>query len=351
MHIGFVVNPIAGIGGTVGLKGSDGVVEAARTRGGTPRAPPRAVRFIDAAAPLLDAVQITTVGGAMGAEYLPVGAEATVCATPPSPTDASDTTAAVRRFADLGVDLIVFVGGDGTAVDVASGIRGTEVPLLGVPAGVKIYSGVFASTPEAAAQIIDAGFDTVEAEVLDRPQGSGRAPAPIELQATARTPVARAVQGAKRSVGGSVDGLIEAVVAEITTTQRPVILGPGGTLGQVKAALGIDGTPLGVDVVEGDQLTLADADASALETLVERVRPRLFISPIGGQGFIFGRGNLQLTPQVIAAAELSVIASPQKLETIRVLRVDTDDPTLDASLRGWMRVRTGRVTHELLAVH
>lgn len=351
MQIGFVVNPIAGIGGTVGLKGSDGLIDQARALGGTPRAPERAERFVDAVAPSLDSLSIATVGGSMGAAYLPSGADVTVCTRAPTPSDAADTVDAVRQFTADGVDLVVFVGGDGTAVDVARAVGTAGVPLLGVPAGVKIYSGVFASTPEAAAEIVDAGFETVDAEVLDRASTSGGAPAPIELQATAQTPVARDIQGAKRSVGGSVDGLIEAIAEEVSAAEVPVILGPGGTLGQVKEALGIDGTPLGVDVVTDDTLAFADADAATLEALVERVRPQLIISPIGGQGFIFGRGNLQLTPPVIRGADLSVIASPQKLETIRVLRVDTDDPALDESLRGWMRVRTGRVTHELLAVH
>lgn len=350
MHIGFVVNPIAGIGGAVGLKGSDGVVEEAHKMGGTPRAPTRADRFVQAAAPSLVAARVSTVSGEMGASHLPAAVSATVRTTPSSPSDASDTVAAVRAFIDVGVELIVFVGGDGTAVDVAHAAAGAGVPLLGVPAGVKVYSGVFAATPEAAADVLEAGFDTIEAEILDRPQDRNHAAAPIELQATAETPVARDIQGPKQSIGGSIDGLIEAMAAELGRVEVPLILGPGGTMEQLKAAMGVDGTPLGVDVLEGEQLMIADANARALEALVRTVTPRLVVSPIGGQGFIFGRGNLQLTPPVIRGADLTVIASPQKLATIRALRVDTDDPDLDASLRGWMRVRTGRVSRELLAV-
>jgi len=351
MHLGFLVNPVAGIGGAVGLKGSDGVLEEAREMGGIPRAPNRAERFGHAAEHSLTAARVSTVGGEMGASHLPRSVSAAVRYTPSSPTDASDTVAAVRAFVDSGVDLIVFVGGDGTAVDVAHATAGAEIPLLGIPAGVKIYSGVFAATPEAAADVLDTGFDTVEAEILDRPMDRGSSVGPVELQATAETPTARAVQGSKQSIGGSVEGLIEAMAAELGRMDVPLILGPGGTMAQIKTALGVEGTPLGVDVIEADQLVIADADATALESLVATATPRLVVSPIGGQGFIFGRGNLQLTPPVIRGAELTVIASPEKLATIRVLRVDTDDPALDASLRGWMQVRTGRVSHELLAVH
>jgi Uncharacterized conserved protein len=351
MHIGFIVNPIAGIGGTVGLQGSDGVVDAARELGGVPRAPARADRFIHACASTLDQSQISTVAGPMGSTYLPGGIDASVVMQPASPSDARDTAAAVERFVDAEVDLVVFVGGDGTAVDIARALEGTDLPLLGVPAGVKIYSGVFAATPEAAAEVIDSGFETVEAEILDRPQHRAPSPAPIELQATVQTPVARTVQGSKQSVAGSVGGLIDALATEVEASSVPTILGPGGTLGRLKAALAIDGTPLGVDVVRGADIVAADADAATLEGLVSETTPRLIISPIGGQGFIFGRGNLQVTPPVIRASDLTIVASPQKLQTIRFLRVDTDDPELDESLRGWMRVRTGRVTHELLAVH
>lgn len=351
MHFGFIVNPIAGIGGTVGLQGSDGVVDSARELGGVPRAPARAERFIHACAATLERSQITTVAGPMGSAYLPDGIDASMCLQPLQPSDARDTAAAVEGFVDADVDLVVFVGGDGTAVDIARALEGAALPILGVPAGVKIYSGVFAATPEAAAGVIESGFETVEAEILDRPQHRASSPAPIELQATVQTPVARTVQGSKRSVAGSVDGLIDALATELEASRVPTILGPGGTLGRLKTALGIMGTPLGVDVVRGGELVAADADAAALEGVADETTPRLIISPIGGQGFIFGRGNLQVTPPVIRAADLTVVASPQKLQTIRVLRVDTDDPELDESLRGWMRVRTGRVTSELLAVH
>ena len=351
MHLGFLVNPIAGIGGTVGLQGSDGLVDSAREIGGVPRAPARAERFIRACTSALRQSKVTTVAGPMGSAYLPADVDASVCVRPTYPSEAGDTAAAVAEFVDADVDLIVFVGGDGTAVDVADALDGTDLPILGVPAGVKIYSGIFAATPEAAATVVGSGFETVEAEILDRPDHRVSSPAPVELQATVQTPVARAVQGSKRTVTGSVDGLIDALATEVAASDALTILGPGGTLGRLKEALAIEGTPLGVDVVRGDDLVAADADATTLESLVSASAPRLIISPIGGQGFIFGRGNLQLTPPVISAADLTVIASPQKLQTIPFLRVDTDDPELDASLRGWMRVRTGRVTHELLAVH
>lgn len=352
--IGFVVNPIAGMGGRVGLKGTDGKVDTARERGAEMRAPDRAR---DTLVALADAgeVELLTYGGLMGErEAREATFDPTVVGHPRDPdgdTTAEDTRNAVRAFIDHEVDLVLFVGGDGTAVDVAQTIEeaDSEMPMLGVPAGVKVYSSVFAVSPEAAGHIAAAFSSTERAEVNDIDEDEYReGEVHTELRALATVPTSEQRQGSKQISGGTVDGLA-AGIAEETAPGVTYILGPGSTVGRIKEKLGIDGTPLGVDVYRDGELLVADATASEIrEQLGEQ--NVIVVSPIGGQGFVFGRGNDQISPAVIEQSEVTIVASRRKLDTVGVLRVDTGDDELDESLRGWHRVRVGRHERRLMEI-
>ena len=393
MRLGFVVNPVAGMGGRVGLKGTDGVLEEAIERGAKPRAPERAREALDAFAARRPDATVFTVAGAMGADAVAgTDLEFEVVLDPDEErsgagtetgrgerdaqqfgnreddeclesiddrqidvslhTTGADTREGVRRFLDRDVDLVCFVGGDGTAVDVASVLaeHDSSVPMLGVPAGVKIYSSVFGVTPADAGRIA-ADFDRVEdREVNDIDEAAYRAgEVRAELKAVVPVPVADGVQGGKQLSGGSVDALAEGFAAEVEPNTT-YVFGPGGTVGAIQDALGVDASPLGVDVVRDGRVLVADAnEAEILEAMAEPTI--VVVSPIGGQGFIFGRGNHQLSPEVIRrAADVVVVASNEKLDQVGVLRVDTDDAELDESLRGWMHVRTGRFTTRLVKV-
>ena len=385
--LGVVVNPIAGMGGRVGLKGTDGKVEEARERGAEPRAPERARKALRSLHRRDPDCTVYAAAGVMGARaardagfdpevvYDPAD-ESTAAIEDPADaeTTAADTRAAVREFLEREVDLVLFVGGDGTAVDVAAALEAVEgdggndgdaaadgsddaerTPMLGVPAGVKIYSSVFAVTPADAGRIA-AEFDRVEfREVNDIDEDAYRAgEVRTELKAVVPVPVAPDVQSSKQVSSGSVDSLASGFAREVDP-ERAYVFGPGSTVGAIEAELGIDPSPLGVDVWRDGEVLARDAAESdileALGALEEGTAVTIVVSPIGGQGFVFGRGNHQISPPVIERAdELEVVASETKLDDIDALHVDTDDEAVDEELRGWLRVRTGRFTTRLVKV-
>jgi predicted polyphosphate/ATP-dependent NAD kinase len=351
MRIGFVVNPIAGMGGRVGLKGTDGKVAEARALGASPRSPDRARRALAALADRVPEVTLLTWGAPMGAEVArEAGFDPTVLGHPDGEeTSAADTRSAVAAFLETGVDLVCFVGGDGTAADVADAIEGTDVPMLGVPGGVKVYSSVFAVSPEDAASVIASFERTERREVLDIDEDAYReGSVNPELRAVAWVPVGEDLQASKQTGSGNVESVAAGFADEVDAGVT-YVLGPGSTVGAVKEALGFEGTPLGVDVWRDGEVLVADASESEiLDALGDR--NVIVVSPIGGQGFVFGRGNSQLSPAVIRRCEVQVVASRTKLDDIGELRVDTDDPDLDAELAGWTRVRVGRFEHRLVRV-
>ncbi|ELZ26268.1 hypothetical protein C474_21266 [Halogeometricum pallidum JCM 14848] len=357
MRIGVVVNPIAGMGGRVGLKGTDGKVAEARARGADPRAPDRARRMFEA---LRDTDAIVLAwGGEMGESAArEAGLSPEVPGRPSGEeTTAEDTGRAVRAFLDAGVDLVLFVGGDGTAADVAEALAeadgGGKVPMLGAPAGVKVYSSVFAVSPEDAA-VVATTFDRTERrEVMDIDEDDYReGEVHPELRAVASVPVADDMQSSKQLGGGTVDALAAGVAEDIRAASgKTFVLGPGSTVGAVKAELGFEGSPIGVDVWRDGEVLVRDAaEREILDSLGPDGENVVVVSPIGGQGFVFGRGNPQLSPDVIRRCEVEIVASRSKLDGIGKLRVDTDDPELDAELRGWTRVRVGRFERRMMEI-
>jgi predicted polyphosphate/ATP-dependent NAD kinase len=365
--VGVVVNPIAGMGGRVGLKGTDGKVAEARERGAEPRAPQRATAALAALRERAPDTEILAFGGLMGAgEAREAGFDPEVVGEPANgqaddreeevlETTAEDTRRAVREFAARGVDLILFVGGDGTATDVAEALDaadtsdGSEIPVLGVPAGVKVYSAVFAVTPEAAGRVA-VDFDTTETrEVSDIDEDAYRdGEVRTTLRGVVEVPIAEDLQSAKQTHGGSVEGLA-AGVADRIEEGVTYVLGPGGTLGAVADALGVDGSPLGVDVYRGGELVVRDGSEDEILAALGDQNV-ILVSPIGGQGFVFGRGNHQISPAVIERSDVQVVASARKLDDVGALRVDTGDEDVDESLRGWTRVRMGRFEERMMKI-
>ena len=351
-HIGLVVNPIAGMGGRVGLKGTDGKVREARELGAEPRSPDRAREAVDSLY-ANDDVELYTYAAPMGAEIArEAGFEPIVVGEPAGEeTSAADTREAVRAFVDAGVDLILFAGGDGTAVDIAETLDEceAEIPIWGIPAGVKVYSGVFAVSPPAAGRVAATYSETEQAEVNDIDEDQYReGEVHTELRALADVPAVEDRQGSKQLASGTVDGLAERIAASVTPDVT-YVLGPGSTVGTVAEKLDIEYTPLGVDVYRNGDILVADAsEAEILDALGDE--NTIIVSPIGGQGFVFGRGNDQISPAVIRKSDVEIVASRRKLDDLGVLRVDTGDDSLDESLRGWHRVLVGRHERRLIEI-
>jgi predicted polyphosphate/ATP-dependent NAD kinase len=292
-------------------------------------------------------------------------ASATGDAPDPTATTAAHTAAVVRAFAGLPVDgpsdgapadpvdLVLFVGGDGTAADVAGALEGTAVPMLGVPAGVKVYSSVFAVSPEDAAEVAASFSRTERREVMDIDEDAYReGEVHPELRGVAHVPVADDLQSSKQTASGTVESLAEGVAADVRERDGEgvtFVLGPGSTVGAIKDELGFEPSPIGVDVWRDGEAVVRDAtEAEILDALGEE--NVIVVSPIGGQGFVFGRGNPQISPAVIRRCDLRIVASRAKLDDVRALRVDTDDPALDADLSGWVRVRVGKFETRMMKI-
>jgi predicted polyphosphate/ATP-dependent NAD kinase len=350
--IGLVVNPVAGMGGRVGLKGTDGLADRARTLGAEPLAPARAA---EALAPLAGhGLRFVTAPGEMGAAPLARAGIADVeCVHEPAvPSTSADTQAACRAFLERGVDLVLFCGGDGTARDVADAV-GTTVPVLGIPAGVKMLSSVFALDPESVGRLLlaDGPARLADAEVIDVDEEAYRAnDFRTVLHAIVKTPSAPGLVQAAKQVFEEVDEdrARDAIGRFIADAMRPgvvYILGPGTTTGAVAAHLGIAGTLLGFDAVLDGRLIAADLAESDLVALLDAGREaRLVLSVIGAQGFVLGRGTQVCTPAVIrriGLERLIVIGTPGKLARTPCLHLDTGDLDLDRAFGPYLRVVTG----------
>ncbi len=349
-RVGFVVNPIAGMGGRVGLKGTDGLAAEAAARGAEPISPTRAGEMLASLKPLKAASEIhwVTCTGAMGSTLLDVAGfpptSYEIAAEPPARTSAEDTKAACRSFEARGAELIVFCGGDGTCRDVLDAID-QRLPIVGIPAGVKMHSGVFGIHPGTVAAILDAwlqGFLRVgEADVLDVDEEAyRRGEWTVRLYGTANTLVEPTlVQAGKMLFAELRDEEMKDEIADHVkemVEKEPgtlFLLGPGSTLEHVGKRLGIDKSVLGVDAVLGGRLVGKDLDeAGILGLLDHHPHAKLVVSPIGAQGFVLGRGNLQVSPAVIQQIGLPnvvVVSTPSKLNATPVLRVDSGDAELD----------------------
>lgn len=361
LRLGVIVNPYAGLGGAVALKGSDGeqIRAQALERGAEPQAARRMARALAPLREFGDRVQLLCCAGPMGGEMAEaLGFALELLPLPiPAPSDAEHTRLAAETMRAAGVDLLVFAGGDGTARLIADAI-GCSLPALGVPAGVKIHSGVYATSPEAAGRVLKRLAEgrwapLAEREVRDIDeqafrQGRVRARHYSELLVP---DVPEALQQVKNA-GAEVDELAQldlaAEVAERMDPDTLYLVGPGSTTRALLQQLGLEATLLGVDLVRACQLLLGDATAAQiLSTMAEHRGPVVIVvTAIGGQGHIFGRGNQQFAPEIIRAVgrgNIWVMATAEKLKALegRPLLVDTNDPELDAALSGVIPVITG----------
>lgn len=363
--VGLLVNPIAGMGGAVGLKGTDGeaVLARAQALGATPVAAERArsalIGFLEAWPHGRLRPALLTVGGAMGQVVAEAaGYRASIACEAGATTTSEDTRHAATVLRDEGVDLLLFAGGDGTARDVSAAV-GDELVVLGIPAGVKVQSAVFARSPRSAGTIAAEYLSSVArpthaGEVVDLDEEAYRA-GRLEprLFGSLRVPHGRLVQSRKAPTPAAEQAVTTGIAAAVIDDLRDgcYIIGPGTTTRAILEGLGLPKTLVGVDVIEVEagqaRLVAPDVCEADLLRIVAEGPATVVLTPIGGQGFILGRGNQQISPAVMRALgriAITIVATPGKIAALagRPLLVDTGDTELDRQLAGYRRVITGR---------
>ncbi len=367
-NLGLIVNPIAGLGGRVGLKGSDGeaIQRRALELGAVPESLAWAVQALERLSPIKDELALVTYPAEMGEEAAQqCGLSPQVIgAIEPGKTTAVDTKDAAKAMQRLGVDLLLFAGGDGTARDIADVIGG-DVLVLGIPTGVKMHSAVFAVSPTGAGELALATLQgrvrrKREAEVMDidedalrqglvSPKLHGYLTIPYEQ---------RLVQGVKAPSVAADAVAAEAIAVDVVRQMEEdllYIVGPGTTTRAILSKLKLEKTLVGVDVVGKGKLLARDVNERQLLDLLRGHEAKIIVTPIGGQGYLFGRGNQQISPRVIKQVgrdNIIVVATPDKLDALGggTLLVDTGDAETDRLLSGYVRVVCGRGDYRMVRV-
>jgi predicted polyphosphate/ATP-dependent NAD kinase len=365
MLVGLVINPVAGMGGSVGLKGTDGkdVYQEALRRGAVPVSEERTVVALRSIPASLD-VQFLTASGEMGERAaIRAGVPFRIVYDLPGETSPFETMEACAEFFRNGVSLIVFCGGDGTARDVLDAVD-DKLPIIGIPAGVKMHSGVFLNSPSGLGELLGhflTGDHTTEmGEVADVDESAVRE-GRISDRIYGYASTIRAyglTQPSKGEIAGSTDEEEKEEIAQffVENIKEGVlyIIGPGTTTKAIADGMGQEKTLLGVDVYLNRTLVIKDADERRLiEVLMSSPKAAVVVTPIGMQGFIFGRGNQQISVNVIrnvGTDHIQIVATPTKLKTLAMLRVDTGDVELDRQLKGFRRVLVGYGRERLMKI-
>ena len=380
MLIGFIVNPIAGMGGRVGLKGTDNVFDEAINRGAKPISTEKAKESIrllvtEFSESLNDVIWVTCLGN-MGEEVLiRSGINKTSINVVYKPisqnlgdTTTIDTITACKKFIEEGVSLIVFCGGDGTARDIVSIVK-QSIPILGIPSGVKMHSGVFAVTSNAAGEMIgrfiNGELSTGEAEIMDLDEELYRKGTwKVRLYDTAQGIIEPSyIQVGKASFAQIDDNEIKDDLAEHIQEEMKkhpdylYLFGSGGTIDYIAHKIGVNNTILGIDAIYNFDTIASDVNEKELLDLLHKYpKVKVILSPIGAQGFIFGRGNLQFSPDVIRKIGIDniiIVSTPSKLKGTPVIRVDTGDQTLDEEFVSYemILVVIGYRTSRVVRIH
>ena len=354
--IGLIINPIAGMGGSVGLKGTDdGIFKKAIEMGAKPITQDRIRSFLSNLK-TKGKFRLLVAPGKMGADVVKeMGIEFEIIGEIDQETTADDTKKIVKMMKNLGIELLIFCGGDGTARDIHDAID-LSIPVVAIPSGVKMFSSVFAINPRAGAEIVDKFIeDTVEiqeSEVLDINEQSFRngildsrlygylyVPKVINLLQAGKdsSKIGRTIKENKQEIAH--------YVIENFKNDTLYLLGPGTTVKAITDQLKQSKSLLGVDALVNQEIIGIDLNEKGILDLLDKYENAIIIvSPIGGQGFIFGRGNKQFTPQIlekIGKDKIIVVSTEDKIRNLRCLMVDTGDIKTDEMLKGFMKVIIG----------
>jgi predicted polyphosphate/ATP-dependent NAD kinase len=347
--VGFIINPIAGMGGAIGLKGTDGksILDRAILLGAKPTAAIRAEAFLTELASLKHSIHILAGAGDMGEEEVKKqGYTHSVVGEKHQQTSSEDTKNIAQNMIDANVDLLVFCGGDGTTRDILKTV-GTKLPVLGVPTGVKMHSAVFAVNPKAAARVVykflNGELPVREAEVMDVDEQAFREGyLSAELYGYMLSPYEpHLIQVSKLSSPTTEDEVRNqaAVAVYVLENMQPetlYIIGPGTTTRTVSDLVNQKKTLLGVDLFVNKQVITEDVNEEQILQAIKDRSAKIIVTLIGGQGFIFGRGNQQISAKVIWQVGLDniiVIATESKVQSLKSLKVDTGDPVLDSMFK------------------
>jgi predicted polyphosphate/ATP-dependent NAD kinase len=342
------------MGGSVGLKGTDGekMYLKAKDLGAEPVTPGKTKELLSYIKHR-EAIELLAAPGVMGAQHLEaLGIPHRVIGEIGEQTSAEDTQRIARQMAECGAELVIFVGGDGTARDIYDAI-GTSIPVVAVPAGVKVFSAAFAVSTRAAAELVDVFLEEdtsfTDEEVLDIDEEAFREDRlASRLYGYLIVPeVRRYLQPGKASssVGGSSQESKKEIAAYVIEQMDPQVLyllGPGTTIKVIAEEMGLPKTLLGVDAVSDGKLVGKDLNEKGILQLFEQYKHRqIIVTPIGGNGVIFGRGSKQFTPQVIRQVgkdNILVVGTRDKVNKLDCLRVDTGEVELDEMLSGYCTV-------------
>jgi len=357
-RLGLIVNPLAGLGGSVGLKGSDGKADEALKLGATPKSNQRTQTALEVVAPLRDRIQVVTCPGDMGEDLVKsMGFSHSVLPMSAStPSSAEDTRTAATMIRDSGVDLLLFAGGDGTARDICSVVE-DAFPVLGIPAGVKIHSGVYGITPTASGEVVKllvtgqlVDLKTQDVRDIDE-EAFRQSQVKAKLFGEMLVPQAGQFVQAVKQGGIEQEALVlDDLAAYLESEMEDDVLylvGSGKTTQHFMDYMHLPSTLLGVDAVLNREVVGQDlTESGILDLLNQYSKSKMIVSVIGGQGHVFGRGNQQLSAEVIrrvGRANLVVLCTKTKLSNLngKPLIVDTGDVELDRALAGHIEVLTG----------
>jgi predicted polyphosphate/ATP-dependent NAD kinase len=359
--IGFILNPIAGMGGKIGLKGTDGIeiYELISKLGLEPWSPVRGLRFLEFLKKLDNNLKIVVYSDQMGGNLVKnIGFEMISITKNEYKkyTSSMDTKIAAKKMLEMGVDIIIFVGGDGTARDIQDSV-GINIPVIGVPAGVKMYSSVFASSPETAAKITINYLNgnikkTIEAEVLDIDENLFRNGIyRVKLYGFLKIPYDNVYYPGSKIPTSENEELNQIEIAQeiINNLDNNIyyIIGPGSTTKRIIKNLNFETSLLGIDIIKGRKLIGSNLNEYKILEIINKNKSKLIITPIGGQGYIFGKGNLEISANVIkkigGKKNIIIISTRNKIYKLnqKPFLIDTNDKELDERLSGWYKVIVG----------
>ena len=347
--IGFIVNPVAGMGGAVGLKGTDGkaILSRAIALGAKPVSTQRAETFLTELSPAKKWLKLIVGAGDMGqSQAEKFGFVFKVVGETKKETNAEDTQNIAKGIVEVDVDLLVFCGGDGTTRDILKAVD-LKLPVLGVPTGVKMHSAIFAVSPQAAAraaiQFLWSELPLRESEVMDVDEQAFRqGHLSAELYGFLLSPYEPHLIQGNKMASPTTESEVQnqaAIAIYIIEEMKPniiYIVGPGTSTRTIGDLLDQKKTILGVDIFQNKKIIAKDVNEKQILQTIREKTTKIIVTPIGGQGFIFGRGNQQISSKVIRQVGLDnivVVATNGKLDRLEILRVDTGDAELDNEFR------------------